>query len=142
MGSCFLGMAPYRAGALRKELKLPARVFPLVQLLMGYPAEDPPPRPRYPLAFTAYENEYPEFSEEEITEAMAVMDDGYMAQDYYRGANLMLPLEGDREETYTFDDYGWTEHISRKWGQWHQSPEDLLSQLRACGLDLTASGGD
>ena len=41
----------------------------------------------------------------------------------------MIPLEGDREETYTFDNYSWTEHISRKTGQWLLVPEDLLEPL-------------
>src|SRR5512139_1959914 len=47
--SCFLGAAPYMADRIAKEFKLPPRVFPLVQLVMGYPAEEFPPRPRWPL---------------------------------------------------------------------------------------------
>jgi nitroreductase len=137
LGSCFLGAAPYRAKAIIEEYKLPARVFPLVQLAMGYPAEDPPPRPRYPMEFTLFEDEYPEFSDVLVEEAMAQMDDGYLAQDYYRRMNNMIPLEGDREETFTFDSYSWTEHISRKTGQWLPSPEALLDQLAECGFHVT-----
>lgn len=136
LGSCFLGDAPYRADAIAKEYKLPKRVFPLVQLAMGYPAESPPPRPRYPMEFALFEGEYPQFSEETIEKAMTQMDDGYLAQDYYRQANLMIPLEGGRQEMFTFDDYGWTEHISRKWGQWFPSPQDLLKQLAECGFHI------
>jgi nitroreductase len=58
LGSCFLGSAMYRADMIAEEYKLPQRVFPLVQLVMGYPAEDPPPRPRYPLDFTLFEDKY------------------------------------------------------------------------------------
>jgi nitroreductase len=54
LGSCFLGGAPYRAEAIIKEYKLPERVFPLVQLAMGHPAEDPPTRPRYPTDYTLF----------------------------------------------------------------------------------------
>ncbi len=136
LGSCFLGNAPYMAEEIIAQYKLPPRVFPLVQLVMGYPAEDLPPRPRYPLEFSLFEDEYPEFSEEQIEQAMAAMDQGYLAQDYYRRVNYMVPLERGREERFTFRDYSWTEHISRKWGQWHTSPERLLAQLRACGFDL------
>lgn len=136
LGSCFLGGAAFRAAKIADEYKLPQRVFPLVQLTMGYPAEDPPPRPRYPIDFVLFENEYPEFSEEQIDRAMAEMDEGYMAQGYYRRANLIIPLETEREETFTFDDYGWTEHISRKWGQWLADPEDLLEPLVACGFHV------
>jgi FMN reductase (NADPH) len=136
LGSCFLGGTPYRAEAIIREYRLPKRVFPLVQLTMGYPAEDPPVRPRYPLEFALFEDEYPQFSEVQITEAMADMDEGYLAQDYYRKANVKIPLEGDREETFTFDDYSWTEHISRKTGQWLASPEDLLRQMVKCGFHI------
>jgi nitroreductase len=137
MGSCFLGGAPYRAKAIIAEYKLPQRVFPLVQLAMGFPAENPPPRPRYPLEFTLFEDEYPEFNDEMIKKAMGVMDEGYRAQDYYRRANLQIPLEMDRQETFTFDDYGWTEHISRKVGQWLTSLEDLVEPLARCGFHVT-----
>ena len=140
LGSCFLGDAPYRADEIIEEYRLPKRVFPLVQLTMGYPAEDPPPRPRYPMEFTVFEDEYPEFDEETISQAMAEMDDGYLGQDYYRRANYMVPLEGDREETFTFDDYSWTEHISRKAGQWLASPKELLEQLTRCGFHVPEVG--
>jgi FMN reductase (NADPH) len=137
LGSCFLGAAPYRAQAIIKEYKLPPRVFPLVHLAMGYPAENPPPRPRYPLEFTLFEDEYPEFSDEMIRDAMAVMDEGYLAQDYYRKLNAQIELEGDREETFTFDDYSWTEHICRKVGQWEADLEELLEPLAQCGFHVT-----
>lgn len=136
LGSCFLGGAPYRAQSIIEEYKLPERVFPLVQLAMGYPAEDPPPRPRYPVEFCLFEDEYPDFSEETISSAMVQMDEGYLAQEYYRRAGVQIPLRGDREETFSFDDYSWTEHICRKTGQWHLSLEDLLEPLSLCGFHI------
>ena len=137
LGSCFLGDTPYRSEEIVKRYKLPQGVFPLVQLVMGYPADSPPPRPRYPIEFVLFEDEYPEFSQEQIDQAMKQMDDGYLAQDYYRNANYMIPLQGDREEAFTFDDYSWTEHISRKWGQWLPSPAKLLEQMAICGFKIT-----
>lgn len=136
MGSCFLGGAPYMAARIIKEYHLPPRVFPMVQLTMGYPAENPPTRPRYPLEFTLFEDRYPELSEEQIGHAMQVMDEGYLAQDYYRKARYQIPLEGGREETYTFETYGWTEHISRKTGQWMPSLKDLIDPLTQCGFKV------
>lgn len=103
LGSCFIGNAPYRAKSIIKNYKLPRRVFPVVQLTMGYPDENPPPRPRYPIDFFLFENEYPEFSDEPINKAMKEMDRGFQAQDYYRRINYMIPLEGDRKEMFTFD---------------------------------------
>ena len=136
MGSCFLGFAPYQAAKIIQEYRLPARVFPVVQLAMGYPAEDPPTRPRYPLEFTLFEDTYPEFSDEQIQHAMAVMDEGYLAQEYYRRAGYQIPLEGERQETFTFGNYSWTEHISRKTGQWMPSLKDLIEPLSRCGFHV------
>lgn len=142
LGSCFLGSAPYRAEHIIREYKLPPRVFPLVQLTMGYPDEDPPPRPRYPLEFALFEDEYPELDEQAVNQAMAVMDEGYLAQDYYRRAGVQISLTGGREETFTFDDYSWTEHISRKTGQWHASARELLEQMARCGFDVAGASTD
>ncbi len=136
LGSCFLGAAPYQAARIAKQYKLPKRVFPIVQLIMGYPNEEFPPRPRFPLSFTLFEDEYPELTDEQVAAAMKVMDDGYLGQDYYRKQKAKIRLEEGREETFTYDTYSWTEHISRKWGQWYASPEELLEQLKACGFDI------
>ncbi len=141
MGSCFLGMAPYMADKIAKKYKLPARVFPLVQLVMGYPAENPPPRPRYPLSFTLFEDVYPEMTDDAITAAMKEMDDGYLSQDYYRKLKAKIRLEVERDETFTYDTYSWTEHISRKWGQWYESPEELLTQLSQRGFKIEQTKG-
>jgi len=137
LGSCFLGGALGRADKIAKEYSLPPRVFPLVQLTIGYPDEDPPPRPRYPMKFTLFEDRYPELDDETVKEAMRVMDEGYLAQNYYREANYMIPLEGGRKETFTFENYSWTEHICRKWGQWDPEPTELLKQLEKRGFYIT-----
>ncbi len=72
LGSCLLGNTPYEAPKLRKFYKLPSRVFPLVQLVMGYPDEAYPPRPRYPLEFSLFEDVYPVLTEEMVAGAMKV----------------------------------------------------------------------
>ncbi len=142
MGSCFLGGTPYKADKVAERYRLPPRVFPLVELAMGYPAEDPPPRPRYPLFFHLFEDEYSDPDEAGLAEAMRVMDEGYLSQDYYRKANYMVPLQEGREETFTYDDYSWTEHMGRKWGQWLGSSDQLVTQLAARGFDVVAPAGE
>jgi nitroreductase len=137
MGSCFLGGIPYQAQAIIQKYSLPPRVFPLVGLAMGYPAEDPPVRPRYPLDVSLFEDRYPNLDDDAIQAAMDVMDEGYLAQDYYREANYMIPLGEGRTETYTFDDYSWTEHISRKVGLWLDSLDEILEPLAECGFHVT-----
>jgi FMN reductase (NADPH) len=137
LGSCFLGNTPYQADRIQKRYKLPQRVFPLVELIMGYTGEDFPPRPRYPLEFTLFEEEYPQMSDEMVQEAMKVMDEGYLAQGYYRKQKAKIRIEDKgKKETFTYDDYSWTEHISRKWGQWLTDPQELLVQLEKCGFKI------
>jgi FMN reductase (NADPH) len=140
LGSCFLGSALDRTDKIAEEYKLPKRVFPLVQLAMGYPAEDPPPRPRYPMDFVLFEDRYPEFNEKTVVKAMKQMDEGYLAQSYYRKAKAKIRLEGDRKETFSYDDYSWTEHICRKWGQWYPDLEEIVDRLRKRGFHVTGEG--
>ncbi|HTP02040.1 MAG TPA: hypothetical protein VMJ64_11760, partial [Anaerolineales bacterium] len=47
-----------------------------------------------------------------------------------------IKLEVDRQETFTYADYSWSEHISRKWGQWMSDPDEILDQLQACGFPI------
>ena len=137
LGSCFLGSAMYRAERIAKEYSLPEKVFPLVQLAMGYPSEDPPPRPRYPMEFTLFEGAYPAMTDSLVERAMKQMDDGYLAQDYYRASKAKIPLEGQKKDPFGYEDYSWTEHISRKWGQWYPDSSALLKQLESRGFRIT-----
>ncbi|MBS3782123.1 MAG: nitroreductase family protein [Candidatus Thermoplasmatota archaeon] len=136
LGTCYLGSPVRTARNLKEKYDLPDKVFPLVQLVVGYPAEDPPTRPRYPLDFVLFEDEYPEFSEKKIEKAMEEMDEGYLEEDYYRKLDAKISLKGDSSDEYTYEDYSWTEHISRKWGQWYDDPEKQKEILEACGFDL------
>ena len=104
---------------------------------MGYPEEDPKPRPRYPMEYVLFEDEYPEFTGELIEKAMEEMDGGYLEQDYYKKLDAKIAIQDDKEDEYTYDNYSWTEHICRKWGQWYPDVEQLLKQLKECGFDIT-----
>ncbi len=136
LGTCYLGSAIRTAKNLKEKYDLPDKVFPLVQLVVGYPAEDPPTRPRYPLNFVLFEDEYPELTDEMIEEAMEEMDEGYLEEDYYRKLDAKISLVGEKSDEYTYEDYSWTEHISRKWGQWYDDPDKQVEILEACGFDL------
>jgi len=138
LGSCYLGHALLIAKTLKKDLKLPGHVFPFVMLAMGYPAENPPVRPRYPLDYVLFEGEYPKLDRRRVKAAMKSMDDYYLKVGYYRKLRAKIPIhDKNRKETFTYDDYTWTEHISRKWGQWHPDVESQLTHLEACGFDIS-----
>jgi nitroreductase len=140
LGTCLLGGTPYQAETLAIRLSLPPGVFPLVQLAMGYPAEDPPARPRYPMDFVLFKNRYPRLGPARVRKAMNAMDRGFLKQGYYRKARLMLPLTKGRMETHSFDNYSWTEHQSRKWGQWNADIRPLLSLFEKRGFHLMPPG--
>ncbi|MCP4705633.1 MAG: hypothetical protein GY865_13620 [candidate division Zixibacteria bacterium] len=50
--------------------------------------------------------------------------------------NAKIPIEVEKEETFDYSNYSWTEHMSRKWGQWFGSPRDLLVEFEKCGFYL------
>lgn len=136
LGTCLLGNTPYVASKVKEKYNLPDKVFPFVQLVVGYPDEVEPVRPRYSLDYTLFEDQYPDFTDKMIDDAMEQMDKGYLGQDYYKKANVMIKLPEDRKESYTFDNYSWTEHICRKCGLWMENSENIRKQLKICGFDL------
>lgn len=136
LGTCLLGNTPYIASKIKSKYKLPEKVFPFVQLTIGYPDETEPVRPRYPMEYTLFEDQYTEFTDEMIDNAMNQMDKGYLNQNYYEKANVMIKLPEGMKETYTFENYSWTEHISRKNGLWMEYSENIKKQLKLCGFDL------
>jgi nitroreductase len=136
LGSCLIGNTPLRAERIAKTYGLPKRVFPFLEIAMGYPKEIPYPRPRYPLDFVLFEDEYPEFDEERIQTAMTEMDEGFIVQNYYNTNSIKIPIEGLRKDKFAASEYGWCEHTARMWGQWHESPDRLLDQMRKCGFSI------
>jgi len=66
---------------------------------------------------------------------MDIMDEGFCDQEYYENLKAMIPLQGDREETYTYETYGWTENICRKWGQ-RLFPTILLKHVKRYGFNI------
>lgn len=136
LGTCYIGGIPYLTGKIREDFELPEHVFPLVGLTIGYPDENEPVRPRYPLDFSLFKEKYPDFSEKQIKTAMKVMDEGYLKQDYYRKNNAKIRLESESEDRFSYENYSWTEHIARKWGQWYPAPEKILEQFQKAGFEL------
>ncbi len=135
LGTCFLGYAPYAASAIRKKYGIPKRVFPFVQMTLGFPDEDPPVRPRYPREFVLFREQY-KIKDESIAKAMKKMDEGYLRQDYYKKLNAKIPLIKGKKENFTYKGYSWTEHICRKWGQWNPEDGRIKKQFREAGFDI------
>ena len=135
LGSVLLGATPHFAEHLAEIFKIPDRVFPMVGLCLGYPdpAEHTEVRPRFPLEFSAYKDAYHDHSEEDIQGCMKIMNEGYLAQNYYIERNAKIPLRKGKD-TIDYDTYSWCEHISRKFcqGGWAKFP--LLATLQKQGF--------
>lgn len=129
LGTCFFGGAPMIAPLLTEMFKLPDRVYPVVGMSLGYPAVKPGPRPRIPTWCVLFKDEYHDLTEDEVAQALSVMDAGLIREGYYRNLGAKIPKPEAGEDTVDYDTYGWGEHISRKYAR--QAQSEILKQLLA-----------
>jgi nitroreductase len=66
LGICYMGTTWWAADKLIDFLELPAGVFPVTSIVIGYPAEDPHLRDRLPLDLIVHEERYRRLSDDEI----------------------------------------------------------------------------
>jgi len=121
LGTCFFGGAPMIEPILTEMFRLPERVYPLVGLALGYPAEKPRPRPRIPTSCVLFKDEYHDLTEEEVKNALQVMDAGLIREGYYRKLNAKIPKPEGGPDDVSYEQYGWSEHISRKYASRNRS---------------------
>ena len=138
LGSVLLGAIPQKADLVSEVFNVPQRVFPVVGLCLGYPdlTVETNVRPRYPLKYSAFEDEYKDLNEEEIGECMKAMDEGYLTQGYYIKNRAKVPLPEGQEDTIDFDEYSWSEHISRKHLWQRHDDETLINVIRKHGFNI------
>jgi nitroreductase len=129
LGTCFFGSAPMLAPLLTDMFKLPDRVYPVVGMALGHPAVKPGPRPRIPTSCVLFKDEYHDLSDDEVEQAMSVMDAGLIREGYYRNLGAKIPKPEDGDDTVDYDSYGWSEHISRKYAR--QAASEQLKELLA-----------
>ncbi|KYK37867.1 MAG: nitroreductase family protein [Theionarchaea archaeon] len=134
LGTCFLGGALW-VEALADIFDLPDRVIPIVGMVLGWPDQDPPVRPRIPLQYVLHYESYHDLTDEDVEDALKVMDAGLIREGYYRKLQAKIPVEGEDKETY--DTYGWGEHVSRKYGAALRDPEKTIGKiLKERGMNL------
>lgn len=127
LGTCFFGGAPMIEPMLTEMFDLPQRVYPLVGMVVGYPAKKPAPRPRIPTSCVLFKEKYKDLDHDQVASAMGVMDAGLIREGYYQNLNSKVPLPEEGEDSIGFDSYGWSEHISRKYAR--QGGSYVLKQL-------------
>jgi len=137
LGTVFLGSAPNFAPELSAMFNLPDRVYPVVGMVLGYPAEHPKPRPRIPTKYVLFKDEYNDLSDMDVDEALSVMDAGLIREGYYSRLNAKIPKPESEagEDKVDYSVYGWSEHISRKYARRPSSPK-INDDLRAKGINL------
>ncbi len=136
LGSCFLGAAPFVAPQLCEFFALPERVYPLVGLVMGYPDENPPPRPRVPLECVLHWESYRDLDEEDVATALGVMDAGLIREGYYSRLNAVIPPPEGGDDPVSRDEYGWGEHVARKYSRGRIGRDGVANMLREQGIEV------
>ncbi|KYK31743.1 MAG: hypothetical protein AYK19_16380 [Theionarchaea archaeon DG-70-1] len=133
LGTCFLGGALW-VEELADVFDLPERVVPIVGMVLGWPDQDPPVRPRIPAKYVLHYESYKDLTDKDVNEALQVMDAGLIREGYYRKLNAKIPIE---EDTETYDTYGWGEHVSRKYGSAFKHIKGVVADiLRKRGMNL------
>ena len=133
LGTCFLGGVIW-IEELADIFDLPERVVPIVGMVLGWPDQDPPVRPRIPLKYVLHYETYKDLTDKDVNEALQVMDAGLIREGYYRKLNAKIPIE---EDTETYDTYGWGEHVSRKYGFAFKYIQGVAADiLRKRGMNL------
>jgi FMN reductase (NADPH) len=101
LGSLFIGSAAANQKVI-DILKLPENVIPLTLLLIGYPDEKPPTRPRLPMPLILHLDHYTDPTEKEIEESLDHMNKELDKEGYYQTYVNRGP------------DFHYADHIKRK----------------------------
>lgn len=92
LGCVYLGSIQNDAAQMIDLLKLPKLTYPLLGMQVGYPAQAPQLKPRLPLEFTCFEDEYQPLA------------DIHKLADYDKQVNLYYDLRDTNRRVDTFTD--------------------------------------
>lgn len=106
LGICYIGAIRNQPQEVISLLRLPKLVFPISGMTLGWPAVEPPIRPRLPLEAVLHWESYNSSPEAEALEAY---DRVMIETGVYRGRQVAVPGSGGQVE-----DYGWQEHSARR----------------------------
>ncbi len=128
LGSCCLGSFQSKAGQVAEILGLPSGVLPTFGIVFGYPAENPPPRPRISPSLILHENAYRDPTDSDLAESIMMMNRLKHERYYVKYAGKD-------------PNYGWNDHLVHKWGgEWLKEVEqELLNSLKKQGFFPSAN---
>ncbi len=125
LGICYIGSIRNNLAGVIELLDLPRLTFPVTGMTLGWPAIEPPIRPRLPLSSVLHWERYDPDQDAEL----AAYDRAMAATGIYGGRQAPVPGKPDEVE-----DYGWTEHSARRVSQAVRT--DLRAVLEAQGFAL------
>lgn len=106
LGMCYIGAIRNQPDRVIDLLELPRLVFPLSGMTLGWPSKPARTRPRLPLDSVLHWESYDTQGEET---AWRDYDNAMIATGIYQGRQV--PVRGKED---VMEDYGWTEHTSRR----------------------------
>lgn len=126
LGICYIGGIRNNPAQVIELLELPRLTFPITGMTVGWPAKQPPVRPRLPLQAVLHWERHSRAAEDA---ALAEYDKTMAATGIYGGRQVPVP-----GKTGEMEDYGWLEHSARRVSQ--PSRTGLRSVLKAQGFEL------
>lgn len=105
LGICYIGSIRNNPAQVIELLGLPRLTFPVTGMTLGWPAAEPPIRPRLPLPAVLHWERYDPEHDAELAE----YDRAMAATGIYEGRQVPVPGKPGEME-----DYGWTEHTARR----------------------------
>ena len=126
LGICYIGSIRNNTQAVIDLLELPRLVFPVTGMTLGWPAAEPPIRPRLDLSAVLHREQYEDTG---LDEALAEYDREMAATGIYGGRQVPVP-----GKPKVMEDYGWTEHSARRVAQAVRT--DLREVLERQGFAL------
>lgn len=93
LGICYLGTTLNNAAAIAEYLELPASVFPVTSLVVGWPDEQPAPRDRLPLAAYVHEERYRRHDDAALDTLFAQRDQAGLLRYQSMGADMRARWE-------------------------------------------------
>ncbi len=109
LGICYIGAIRNNPLQVMELLKLPRLTFPITGMTVGWPATEPPKRPRLDTAAVLHWEEY---DTTKTDEWLLSYDQAMIATGIYEGRQVPMP---DKPEV--MEDYGWMEHTARRVSQ-------------------------
>jgi FMN reductase (NADPH) len=109
LGICYIGGIRNKPVEVIDLLEMPRLTFPIAGMTLGWPAVDPPVRPRLETEAVLHWEHYDTSEQDRLLEAY---DQTMIATGIYQGRQVAVPGKSGEME-----DYGWLEHSARRVSQ-------------------------